>query len=303
MPSYGCVRIMVDKHDVFLSYSHKDTDIMLKIKYRLLSEGVIPWTDENIQPGTPVWQDAIERAIDNTKCFVVILTQHTKESETVKREIEYAYVQEKTIIPILARGDKRDAVPFALITAQYIDMRSGIDPGIEKLLLIVKSLLDSSLENISTQQSIELAAILMREVTEQGTRLSLDEIIELLSRTKDEIYRICLKLSGRAKERGFLTFEEIQEFLGDKMDIPEIIDEVMNWLLKTEIEIIDRDEAIRMQILTKASIKGHLTYEDILKSIPESALSLKLLDDIMDDLVEACVDIVPNRQAKDSNLL
>ena len=111
-------------NDIFLSYSRKDTDTMQKVKQTLLDAGFTIWTDEGIEPGTPSWKDAIDTAIYNCKALVCILSPDAKQSKWVKAELDRAETYEKKIYLILARGLKRDSVPFGFDTHQYVDIRN-----------------------------------------------------------------------------------------------------------------------------------------------------------------------------------
>src|SRR5262249_9184032 len=96
------------QHHVFLSYPREDTAMMERIRDDLRSKGLTVWTDENLKPGTSSWKDAIEKAIENAGCVVVILSPDAKQSEWVKKEIDYAVeVCDLRIFPVLVRGDKR----------------------------------------------------------------------------------------------------------------------------------------------------------------------------------------------------
>jgi len=109
--------------DIFLSYSREDAKMMDRLRTDLHGVGFSVWTDEGLAPGTPHWQRAIEEAITNARCVVVILSPSAKESEWVEREISYAQRLDLLIFPILARGDEGDAIPFSLTNAQFVDIR------------------------------------------------------------------------------------------------------------------------------------------------------------------------------------
>ncbi len=121
---------------VFLSYSRENISLLWKVKRDLIATGIEIWTDENLQAGTPAWQDAIEKALDEALCLVVIMTPDAKKSKWVKREIGYAQVTDTRIFPLLALGEERDAVPLPLVNHQWIDVRDPKDyqTGIEKLV-------------------------------------------------------------------------------------------------------------------------------------------------------------------------
>jgi hypothetical protein len=120
---------MTSQHHVFLSYSRKDTDLMTQIRDDLRAAGLTVWTDEGIEVGTPLWKDAIEKAIEDASCLVVILSPDSKQSIWVKRELDYAAAQGKQIFALMSRGNDSNAVPFALIGSQYIDIRTQYERG------------------------------------------------------------------------------------------------------------------------------------------------------------------------------
>jgi len=126
------------KHHVFLSYSRKDTDIMHRVCDDLRAAGLTVWTDEGIEPGTPSWRKAIENAIENSDCLVVLLSPESKASEWIERELDYAHTCGVTAFPVLARGDERNAVPLELITVQHADIRTDYPSGIEQLVTAIQ---------------------------------------------------------------------------------------------------------------------------------------------------------------------
>lgn len=289
---------MDDKHHIFLSYSRKDGEIMQRVKDTFQSESFKVWTDEGIEPGTPLWTDEIEKAIENSECVVVMLTPDAKNSIWVKRELEYAGMQKKQVFPLLARGDESSSIPFALSGAQYVDIRSNETIGILKLILTLKQRFDISIDSklvdaTSKHKTIQLASSLIRSVQEQGSYISLNEIIAVLDRTKYEIQSVYSRLEKIANDQGYITYEDITTNLPADMNEPEIIDEITRRLRGEKIGIIEGEVLVRIQVLTKAAKKGFVTYDDILNWIeinidePDRAL----LDDINDDLLEAGIQV------------
>lgn len=100
--------------------------------------GLSVWTDEGIEPGTPLWKDSIEEAIENAGCVVVLLSPDAKKSIWVKRELEYSGVQNLTIFPVMVRGEENSAIPFALIGAQFIDIRSSYEKNLQGLITTIQ---------------------------------------------------------------------------------------------------------------------------------------------------------------------
>ncbi len=123
---------------IFLSYSRKDIDMMKRLRNDLRDSGVTVWTDENLTPGTEIWEAKIAEAIENAGALVVILSADAKQSTWIARELSYAEGHKVRIFPLLASGDERSAIPFRLVTTQYIDITQDYEGGLRKLLAVVR---------------------------------------------------------------------------------------------------------------------------------------------------------------------
>jgi RNA polymerase primary sigma factor len=55
------------------------------------------------------------------------------------------------------------------------------------------------------------------------------------------------------------------------------------------------NENLRAQIVEKAQLQGSITYDEILSLLPDAERNISLLDDIMEELIEAGIEIVPAR--------
>ena len=93
------------------------------------------WTDEDLEAGTPVWQAAIDEAIVQAHCMVVVLSPNAKQSKWVNIEITAADDNNLRIFPVLIDGDKSTAVPLLLRTTQLVDVRQDYRLGIDEKLL------------------------------------------------------------------------------------------------------------------------------------------------------------------------
>lgn len=110
-------------YHIFLSYSHKDSAIMQRIRADLHRANLQVWTDEGIEPGTPSWQKAIEVAILGSCTLVCILSPDAAKSEWVREELNFARTHGKPVLLMMARGDERVSVPFGYSTSQWVDIR------------------------------------------------------------------------------------------------------------------------------------------------------------------------------------
>lgn len=119
---------------VCLCHSRADRLLMRRIRRVIEAAGMAVWTDEGLEPGTPVWQIDVEAAIRGAACLVVILTPAAKRSRWVNNEISLALKLGRTVFPLLAAGDELSAIPLSLIDTQYVDIRTG-DAALERELL------------------------------------------------------------------------------------------------------------------------------------------------------------------------
>ncbi|MBX3084619.1 MAG: TIR domain-containing protein [Anaerolineae bacterium] len=122
---------------IFLSYSHKDEELMSKAAHYLEKQKVSVWTDKGIEIGSNRWKKQIERAIESAGCFVVLLTPNAKQSEWVQREIEYAHLHDIRMFSVLVSGQEKESVPFLLAGLQHISVQPDHDVEWLQMSIIV----------------------------------------------------------------------------------------------------------------------------------------------------------------------
>lgn len=150
------------KHHVFISYSRADIEIMQRVKMTLNIEDIAVWTDTTgITYGTPNWQVAIEKAIEDSACVVCILTPDAKGSRWVREELVYATFYEKPVYMIHARGDSKSVAILGFTVAQEVDVRDGTlyEPRMEQLVDRIKDHVQSKLD---THRETKLKADFVR---------------------------------------------------------------------------------------------------------------------------------------------
>ncbi len=127
-------------HDVFISYGREDAALMQQVEKALREAGLTIWTDRGIAPGSPSWKTAIEQAILDARCIVVLFSPDSSESRWVRAELDYADAQSKPIYPLLVRGDAANAVPFGFTTYQWIDVRdpARLQSGLAQLIAALR---------------------------------------------------------------------------------------------------------------------------------------------------------------------
>jgi len=119
---------------IFISYSRRDTESLQKIVLFLRNQGFKVWVDnERLIPGTPIWEEEIEKAIKAASIVIVIMSPDSKNSEWVRREISLADQYRKHILPILVRGDEDTSITLRLVTRQFVDLRKDETTGLTSL--------------------------------------------------------------------------------------------------------------------------------------------------------------------------
>jgi hypothetical protein len=124
-------------HDIFLSYSRRDNEIMQSVKQSFLRAGLSVWTDEGIKVGTASWKKSIQKAILETGCLVCLASPDALESRWVQEELDFAELHEKARYLILIRGEPKTSIPFGFSTHQFADIRKAENYEQELLRLIV----------------------------------------------------------------------------------------------------------------------------------------------------------------------
>jgi hypothetical protein len=123
---------------VFLSYSRRDAAFMRRVCDDLSAEGLTVWTDETgLEPGTPDWEAAIDEALEQAGCMIVLLSPEAKESRWVGIETARAEARGTPIIPVLLYGESLDAVPLRLTNYQRIDAREDYRRAADQLVKVV----------------------------------------------------------------------------------------------------------------------------------------------------------------------
>ena len=85
--------------NVMISYSHKDTPFMLRIKDLLIAQGYSVWVDHEIKGGANFFEN-IGSAIIGCQIFLFLLTKDSVSSKFCQDEVSLARISDKQILPI-----------------------------------------------------------------------------------------------------------------------------------------------------------------------------------------------------------
>ena len=130
------------KHDIFISYSRKDSMIVNEFVNRLEAEGFRVWIDRDGIESGDAFKKVIVHAIKESSIVAFFSSEHSNTSPWTAKEINIAVHYDKPIIPIkIDKTVYNDEVEFDLVSLDYVDytdpsMRSAM---MEKLVRTVKS--------------------------------------------------------------------------------------------------------------------------------------------------------------------
>ncbi len=126
----------------FIGYSRRVPEIADRIGAELRARGVAIWIDRlNLIAGTD-WERDIQRALNGCACLVVLLDEHSVESDNVRNEIAHVLKRRKAIIPVLLGGIQDSDIPLNLARFDYVDFR-GLDLSLSGTGVRLAKALDS----------------------------------------------------------------------------------------------------------------------------------------------------------------
>lgn len=112
--------------EIFVSYSHRDSDLVGPIVALLRASEALVFRDaDQLKPGTK-WRQQLDTAISNSRILVVFWCSHSRSSEEVKKEYTAAIEQHKDVLPLLIDDTP---LPAELAEYQYIDFRAAFPHG------------------------------------------------------------------------------------------------------------------------------------------------------------------------------
>ena len=128
--------------EVFISYSHKDQEFVIRLASDLDPQVGGVWFDQSDIRAGDKWRERIAEGIRHCKVFVVVLSPDAVASKYVQDEINQAVERGKRIIPILYRtvklsGGLADLVGFR---GMYFGAAAIVGGGLALLMFSWRSL-------------------------------------------------------------------------------------------------------------------------------------------------------------------
>lgn len=113
--------------DLFVSYSRKDSDLVVRLHNRLKESGRETWVDWEGIPPTAEWLAEIRAAIEAADSFVFVLSPDSLSSKICGLEVEHAVLHRKRLIPVVHRDVDAALVPESLGAVNWIFFREQDD--------------------------------------------------------------------------------------------------------------------------------------------------------------------------------
>ena len=124
----------------FLSYSRVNTDFAKKLAKELKAEGFPVWLDQLDIPLGARWDVELEKALEESEIFMIIMTPDSIASENVRDEIGYAIDTGKRFLPIMLETCN---VPLRLRRFQYVDFSTkSFEDGVESAKRLLRGLIE-----------------------------------------------------------------------------------------------------------------------------------------------------------------
>jgi hypothetical protein len=90
---------------IFISYAHKDRDVITPILQRLTADGCRIWYDEGIDPGTE-WPESIARHLESSSVCLSFISPYSAASKNCRREINFALSRNIPLLTIFLEDTK-----------------------------------------------------------------------------------------------------------------------------------------------------------------------------------------------------
>ena len=139
------------RHDIMISYSHRDQQICLQIHEQLVRDGFNVWIDRDCLRGSTMV--GIANAIENSEYVLICMSNTYKQSVYCQSEAHYAFELGCRLIPIIIESDyKPDGWLGIIVSGKiYVDFsKINFQLAYERLKNEINEQRNQSLHQLST---------------------------------------------------------------------------------------------------------------------------------------------------------
>ena len=135
-------------HDVFISYSSKDSAITTALHDFLEANGIDCWMAPGSIPNGSNYAMEIPKAIRECRVFVLVLSNNAQNSSFVPKELDQAIKHKKTIMPFMLENVRlTDEFDFLLTQVQYSNISPDKAKAMQKLADDIHIILGTQRQN------------------------------------------------------------------------------------------------------------------------------------------------------------
>jgi len=128
------LRMTTTQYDVFISYSHHDSDLARSLCAKLTTAGLRCFLAEKDVAAADRWEDRIRDALRNAERILLLITPNSKDSHWVVAEAGAAWVLGKRLVPALAYVKHNELItPIAAHQARTVHTPEEIDNLVREL--------------------------------------------------------------------------------------------------------------------------------------------------------------------------
>ena len=132
-----------EPHDVFVSYSRADREIVVELVAGLQARELRAWVDLEDIPPSAEWMAEIRAAIEASDGYLVVVSPSLASSKVCAEELELAREAGKRIVPVMVRTTDPGSVPGTLAALNWIDATDGaLDQALDRAVEALRTDLD-----------------------------------------------------------------------------------------------------------------------------------------------------------------
>ena len=109
---------------IFISYAHKDSELVMRIMRSLQAEGYRIWYDDGIIPGSE-WPENIAMHLNDAAMVIAMISPNSMASHNCRREINFALSKQKPFLSVVLEPTEMSLGMEMQLSAQNIVMRQN----------------------------------------------------------------------------------------------------------------------------------------------------------------------------------